>query len=82
MRISGHKSRSVFDRYDIVSKSDLEDAALKVERGGKAAARANELSQSQAKVAIAGVAELADAQDLGTKSHALTTNDLQENKAT
>lgn len=35
-RISGHKSRSVVDRYDIVSESDLADAALKVERGGKA----------------------------------------------
>lgn len=35
MRISGHKSRSVVG-YDIVSESDLADAALKVERGGKA----------------------------------------------
>jgi hypothetical protein len=26
----------------------------------------------------AGVAELADAQDFGTKTHALRTNDLQE----
>lgn len=35
MRISGHKSRSVFERYDIVSASALADAALKVERAGK-----------------------------------------------
>jgi integrase len=32
MTITGHKTRSVFDRYDIVSPRDLMEAAAKVER--------------------------------------------------
>ena len=32
MSISGHKTRAVFD-YDIVSESDLADAAVKIEAG-------------------------------------------------
>ena len=32
MQISGHKARSVFDRYNIVSDRDLSDAAAKMER--------------------------------------------------
>ena len=32
MAISGHKTRSVFDRYDIVNQRDIRDAMLKLER--------------------------------------------------
>jgi hypothetical protein len=31
MRITGHKARSPFDRYDIVSEGDLRDAATKLD---------------------------------------------------
>jgi hypothetical protein len=39
MQISGHKAHSVFNRYNIVSERDLEDAARKIDQRQKEAAR-------------------------------------------
>jgi hypothetical protein len=33
MRISGHKTRSIFDPYNIVNETDLADAATRIEQG-------------------------------------------------
>ena len=33
MKLSGHKTASVFQRYNITSESDIEEAALKIQGG-------------------------------------------------
>ena len=46
MTISGHKTRSVFERYNIVAQSDLQDAARKLEASQKQGREKNENPRS------------------------------------
>lgn len=49
MRLTGHLTRSIFDRYNVTSESDLRDAAAKLN-----AARLTNLRQSADSEAEAG----------------------------
>ena len=40
MKITGHKTRQVFDRYNVVNESDIHSAARKVEEGREEALKA------------------------------------------
>ena len=38
MQMTGHKTRAIFERYNIVSQGDLRDAAQRLDRFGSSAA--------------------------------------------
>jgi len=53
MRISGHKTRSVFDRYNIVSEQDLTDAVRKLQKFQDAAEPACQPAPTETSVSTA-----------------------------
>jgi integrase len=52
MRISGHKTRAVFDRYNITSERDLADAARKIELSYRQAKMAEAQQEPQKEEAV------------------------------
>jgi hypothetical protein len=52
MRMSGHRTRSVFDRYNVIEDEDLKAAVRKIETG-----RPHDLGQNSVNVGSEGAGE-------------------------
>ena len=53
MKLSGHVTRSIFDRYNIVSEQDLTDAVRKLQKFQDAAEPACQPAQAENRVSTA-----------------------------
>jgi hypothetical protein len=58
MQLTGHKTRAVFERYNIMSPGDLRDAAKRLDALGRLAE-----AERQFETALSLDADLADARD-------------------
>jgi hypothetical protein len=68
MMVSGHKTRSVFDRYHIVAPSDLRDAARKIERSQREEREALEKSAPDFGQTLGRIAENSTSSSAPTES--------------
>jgi hypothetical protein len=72
LKISGHKTASVFRRYDIIEQSDLEDAAAKLDAKQKSQAVPEvDFGQSLGRIAEKSTTSDASAPDHSLKAAVL-----------